>query len=196
MLNIFQYKIIFLFLAGLLLGGCFGSPSSVPEDRFYTFKVTKADKNKTKFRRIAIKKVHAYGLYNERALLYSHADKPLQIKRYHYHHWVVPPTQLVQQSLKDYLGQSNIADDVVVQAISPNDALRVSAELLAFERVIKQAEQFVRVEIEFEVRNSNRKYKTYKYSEIIKTSKNTLHSTAEAYGKALGKIYQKFVMAL
>lgn len=197
--NYFKIKVLpFLLLVpvSLSLAACFGSPSSVPEDRFYTLKTASPATRVTKYERITIKKVHAYGLYNERALLYAKAELPLQIKRYHYHHWVMPPTQLIQHSLKDYLSKSRIATDVIEQAISASKNLRISAELLAFERVIKQAEQWVQVKLEFEVKYPNGQYQSYQYSEKVKTKRDTIHAAAEAYGEALSRIYAKLLAEL
>jgi len=189
-------NITILILLSLLLSACFGSPSSVPEDRFYTLRVNPAEIVKTKYKLITIQKVHAYGLYNERAMLYAKSDLPLQIKRYHYHHWVMPPTQLIQQNLKDYLSISHIAENVAIRAISGVNTLRISAELLAFERVVSVDKQFVHVELVFEVQQSNGHYNSYKYTENVKTSSNTLHAAADAYGLALGRIFKKLLNEL
>lgn len=191
-------KIIFfiLVLLSLLLAGCFGSPSSVPEDRFYTLSVSPSKTVTEKYKSIIINKIHAYGIYNERAILYARSELPLQIKRYHYHHWVMPPTQLIQNSLKKYLVKSEIASNVVVQAVNTGDSLRISAEILAFERIINKNENSVKVEIEFSVKQSNNQYKNYRYSQTVKAEKDTLHSAAVSYGKALSIIYSKFVKDL
>jgi len=188
-------KVIIIILS-LLLSACFGSPSSVPEDRFYTLRVKSAERVKTRYKLITIKKVHAYGLYNERAMLYAKSDFPLQIKRYHYHHWVMPPTQLIQQNLKDYLSNSHIAENVVVRAISSVDTLRISAELLAFERVMSVDKQAVHIELAFEVKQPNGKYHSYKYKQDVTTSSNTLHAAADAFGIALGHIFKKLLSEL
>ncbi len=191
-----KIRLSLLIVSGLLLTACFGSPSSVPEDRFYTLKISAAEKVTRKYKRIAITKVYAHGLYNERALLYAKAELPLQIKRYHYHHWVMPPTQLIQHALSDYLKQSNIAKDVMVQAIGSDEDLRVSAQLLAFERVLQSEKQSVRVELEFTVRLANGSSRVFNYIQNITTKKNTLHSAAEAYGVALAVIFKAFLADL
>lgn len=185
-----------LIAASLLLTACFGSPASVPEDRFYTLKIATAEKIENKYKRIAINKVYAYGIYNERALLYAKAELPLQIKRYHYHHWAMPPTQLIQDALKDYLSQSGVAKNVVVQAISSNADLRIVGKLLAFERVIQSEKQWVHVEMEFEVYRANDQYRVFKYTKNKTTKKNTIHAAAEAYGVALTDIFKEFLVEL
>ena len=186
------FKIILLLLS-LLLSACFGSPGSVPEDRFYKIKIAAPEVVASKYKRITIKKVYAYGLYNERAILYSKAEMPLQIKRYHYHHWVMPPTQIIQHGLKEYLIQSRIAKTVIEQAVSRGRGLQISAELLAFERIIRQSEQLAHVKLEFEVKYPDGRYRSYQYSRKVKAGRNTLHATAEAYGVALASIFRQLL---
>ena len=195
-MNIMRHNIVYInliFVTSLLLTGCFGSPTAIPEDRFYTFKISEAEIVVTKYKRINIKKVHAYGIYNERAMLFADINLPLQIKRYHYHHWVMPPAHLIQHGLKDYLSQSRIAKDVGMQAISQRDDLSISVELVALERVIQQGEQSVHVELEFEVVRPNGDYRSYKYTRNIIAERNTLHAAAEVYGVAISQIYKEFL---
>ena len=191
-----KIRLSLLVMVSLLLTACFGSPSSVPEDRFYTLKVSAAEKVTRKYKRIAINKVYAYGIYNERALLYSSAELPLQIKRYHYHHWAMPPTQLIQHALSDYLSQSNIAQDIVVQRIGSDKDLSIVVQLLAFERVLQSEKQSVRVELEFTVHQENGAVHVFNYTQNTTTKKNTLHSAAEAYGVALVVIFKSFLADL
>ncbi len=191
-----KIRLSLLVTVSLLLAACFGSPSSVPEDRFYTLKVDAAEHVAEKYKRITINKVYAYGIYNERALLYANAELPLQIKRYHYHHWAMAPTQLIQHALSDYLNQSQISKNIVVQAISSDADLRISAQLLAFERVIQSGKQSVRVELEFEVHWSNGVHRTFNYTKNTTVPKNTLHGAVEAYGITINQIFREFLAEL
>ncbi len=195
-MNIRKIKLILLLMVGLLLTACFGSPASVPEDRFYTLKIATAKKVANKYQRIAINKIYAYGIYNERALLYASAELPLQIKRYHYHHWVMPPTRLIQHTLKNYLSHSGITNDVVVDAISTNTDLRISGQLLGFNRIIQPTKDAVHVELEFEVDWPDGRHHVFQYTQTIITKKNTLHAAAEAYGVALSTIFKAFLADL
>ncbi len=191
-----KIKLSLFVMVSLLLTACFGSPSSVPEDRFYTLRIAAAEKVTKKYKRIVINKVYAYGIYNDRALLYANADLPLQIKRYHYHHWAMSPTQLIQHALSDYLNQSQISKNIVVQAISSNADLRISAQLLAFERVIQSGKQSVRVELEFEVHWSNGAHRAFNYTKNTAVKKNTLHGAVEAYGITINQIFREFLSEL
>ncbi len=185
-----------LVLASLLLAACFGSPSSIPEDRFYTLSVATADKFTGKYKRININKVYAYGIYNERALLYANADFPLEIKRYHYHHWAMPPTQLIQHALKTYLSESHISQNVVQQSINSDADLRITGKLLGFERIIQTTSQSVHVEIEFEVYRENGRYQSFHYEQNVAAKSNTMHGAVQAYGVALSRIFKDFTTDL
>ena len=188
-------KIIFILSVTVLLSGCFGSPSSIPEDKFYTLKIGNANVVTTKYKRISIARVKAYGLYNERAMLYTNSDLPLVIKRYHYHHWVMPPAQLIQHGLKNYLKTSKISNEVVSKSFD-SDSLKIQAELLAFERVIYSDSQEVNVEVSFELKWPDGKYKNLKYKRNVKSKDNTLHSSANAYSIALSQIFRSLLLDL
>ena len=53
----------------------------------------------------------ADGLYRERAILYS--ENEIEIKQYHYHHWVDSPSRLLQEHLADMLSSSGISKIVL-----------------------------------------------------------------------------------
>ena len=186
-------NIYLLVVTSMLLTACFGSPTAVPEDRYYTLNISAPDIQPTKYERIVIDKVHAFGVYNERAMLYANAELPLQIKRYHYHHWTMSPAQLITHGLKDYLTQSKVAKSVVVSSFNQQQAVRVSVQLLAFERVISTSTQSVHVKLGFEIRYASGQYRTYSFEQTVPTEKNTMHSAAKAYGKALTEIFGQFL---
>ncbi len=191
-----KYKHLILILISIVLSACFGSPGSVPEDRFYTLIFNTSAIVVKKYNRISIKKVRAYGVYNERTMLYANADLPLQVKRYHYHHWVMSPTKLIQHGLKDYLTQSRIADEVLVHEVSQIGILRISVELLALERIVNKGQAMVHVELAFNIHKPDGHFKSYNFEKKIKTKRNTIHSAAEAYGVALTHIFRDFLKVL
>jgi len=168
----------------------------VPVDRFYTLEFSKPGIVKSKYQRININKVRAYGIYNERAMLYSNAKFPLQIKRYHYHHWVMLPTQLIQQGLKEFLVNSQISREVATNQISKKNTLEINVDLLAFERVIDNGEYSVRTKLVFNVFNSKGESRSYNYNKSIKVKRDTLHDTAKSYGKILSDIFNDFLKEL
>ena len=191
-----SYKKIILLTFSTMLLGCFGGASSVPVDRFYTLEFSKPGIVKSKYQRININKVRAYGIYNERAMLYSNAKFPLQIKRYHYHHWVMLPTQLIQQGLKEFLVNSQISREVATNQISKKNTLEINVDLLAFERVIDNGEYSVRTKLVFNVFNSKGESRSYNYNKSIKVKRDTLHDTAKSYGKILSDIFNDFLKEL
>ena len=56
---------------------------------------------------ISVINFQADGLYRERAILYS--ENKVEIKQYHYHHWVDSPNRLLQEYLAERLRLSNIS---------------------------------------------------------------------------------------
>lgn len=189
------YKILLLCFFTMFLFACFGEPAPVPQDSFYTLPEINAAKQKRKFTTISIDTIRATGVYNERAILYLEKNSPLSIKRYHYHHWVMPPAQLVQQQLKSYLASSGIASNVINYRPGHSSDVRVKGTLLRFERVLDDKNAEVRVAIELDVSGAARRLNK-QYTTSLAAKDNSFESSAAAFGMAIQKIMQQFVADL
>ncbi len=186
------YKILVLCFFPALLAGCFGEPAPVPQDSYYTLPEPKAEKHKQLFTTIGVNTIRATGVYNERALLYLDKNTPLSIKRYHYHHWVMPPAQLVRQQLKAYLTNSGIANNVInYRPGNPGD-MTVKGTLLKFERALDGKNVEVRVAIELEISGATQRF-SKQYAAYIAAKDNSFESSAAAFGMAIQKIMQQFI---
>ena len=92
-----------LVLLGLV--GCV-SQTSVPEDHYYRLPEIKPEKTLSQpilNGAIGIAQLRAEGLYLERTLLYIDPTQPLEVRRYHYRHWIKVPTQLLHDSMLAYM---------------------------------------------------------------------------------------------
>jgi cholesterol transport system auxiliary component len=196
-----QYKISFLSLlvGTVLISGC-ASRTSVPDDHFYQLPGILPVKifddyliNGT----VAMAPLHSDGLHGERAILYIDSNLPLELHRYHYHHWTESPPRLVQESLLKYLRESRLAPNVVRYDPGGQVDGVIKGTLLHFERITGQ--EGIKVEVALELEYSNQKlhqswHKEYNVTLPVKNS--SLHSTVEGFGSALQQIFNAFTQDL
>lgn len=187
-------KITCLVFLAAIISGCFGNPAPVPQDYFYTLpdNAEATNKHKPIYNTISVDKIRATGIYNERDILYLHKDKPLSIQRYHYHHWVMPPAQLVQQQIKRYLNTHNFAAQVMdFHPATKTDGI-IKGTLLQFEQIIDGKNISVRVSIELDFKSKN-KHIVKRYAVQSQAKNDSIHASATAFGEAVEKILQQFV---
>lgn len=179
-------------------------PRTVPDDRFYRLPQLPPDKVLEKSivsSVLAVAPLSAGGLYNERAILYIDQKRPLELRRYHYHHWVDSPNYLIQENLLAYLRAVKLAARVVRYQPGNRTAASVKGRLLRFERILNGPNVSVMVAIEFTFRDplggSGRRW-TKEYSASIQAEGGqveggSVHATVQAFGTALQQIYESFV---
>lgn len=178
-----------------LLVGCAGH-TTVPDDHFYNLPDISPAKIFDKpliDLTIGVGQLRSDGLHGERAILYIDSHRPLELHRYHYHHWKDSPSRLIQQGLLQYLRESNLAVNIVrYDPGIPPDGI-ISGTLLHFERIIGTDDIKVDVALELEYNNQKLKqtwHKEYRVTLPIKNS--SLHSTIEGFGSALQQIFDIF----
>lgn len=184
-------KIIIPVLGAIVLSGCFGEPAPVPQDYFYTLPELNAEKQENKFDTLYVDTIRATGVYNERAILYIDYSSPLSIKRYHYHHWVMPPAQLVHQRIKQYFSGSKLANSVLTYRPSLRKGAIIKGNLLQFEQVINGSNTSTRVAMELEF-VSDKKHFAKRYSSSVTARNKSFDASAEAFGKAIESILKQF----
>lgn len=77
----------------------------------------------------------ADGLYADRALVYATNPEATELRQYHYQLWTDPPTRLLQRRLKIELRDTGIAPLVTDELAASQAAIRISGQVLRFERV-------------------------------------------------------------
>jgi ABC-type uncharacterized transport system auxiliary subunit len=135
-------------------------------------------------------------LHHERAILYSDADQPLKIKRYHYHHWTQVPNELIQEHLIDYLQKTGIASQVVRYGEVVKTDAKISGYIKRFERIIVSGEIKVQVELELQLDTlgSQRQHYQWTYDIEQTTADTSMNASVASMSAALEEIYQQFVM--
>ena len=181
----------------IALGGCFGgSPASVPSDHYYRLPQNKpvsvlpAPIIKGT---LAIRKFQAHGLYHGRPLLYINSETPLEVHRYHYHHWTESPPQLIQENLLHYFRNKQLADEVTRFQPGRSTDYSVAGRIVQFERVVQNQRISVHVRLELELQSTQQQPVFHReYSAIIDVPDKQLHTTVSRYGTALQQIYEAF----
>lgn len=189
-----RFLLIIVFV--IALPGCFGGGAEIPQDNFYRLNdIISAHKVGRLFQVLAVAPLKSDALHHERAILYSDAEQPLKIKRYHYHHWTQVPNELIQEHLIDYLKKTDIASQVVRYGEVARVDARVSGYIKSFERVLNAGEIKVRVELELELDTLGAKRQhfqwTYKAEKTVPD--NSMHASVESFSTVLEEIYRKFV---
>ena len=184
----------------ILLQACVGS-SPVPPDRYYRLqdpanvaKLSQPLISKT----LGIKRLRADGLHSGRAIVYVDRKSPLELLRYHYHHWVESPSHLIQDNMVAYFRAIGLAKKIVrYDSVKQADML-ISGELLRFERILTDdgPQVLVTMELHYGQGSGHSSRWDNTYSARIKANGPKLYATIEAFSKALEMIYIEFTKDL
>ena len=164
-------KLIVLLIPVSLLLSCSFSGGSIPADHFYRLAAAESLPVKSI---IDVKPIQADGLYNERALLFVEADRPLELQRYSYHFWAQPPAKMLQHYL-----QSCFSQPVFIS--SAEKRVQLTPRLVAFER--KLVNGTAQAVISFQINQQQ-------YQASVTTESMDMHATVVAYGQAMQEICQ------
>ena len=183
----------------VFIAGCAGR-TTVPEDHFYQLPeigpVMIYDSGQIDIT-IGVDSLRSDGLHGERAILFINTDTPLELHRYHYHHWTDSPPRLIQESLLKYLRKSRLAQNVVRYEPGQHMDGTIEGTLLHFERII--GPNGINVEVALDLGYLDQKHhlawhKEYHATAYIKDS--ALHSSIEGFGTALQQIFDTFAKDL
>jgi len=186
----------------LLLTGCFGGGSPVPQDTFYRLPDVTSDGGvviNSGLGVIAVSSLKSDALYRERAILYSENSSPLTIKRYHYHHWTTTPNHLIQENLIDFLRKQNVARQIVRYGQQNKVDAHISGYIKRFERITGGSGEFVIVELELQIEllASHKRKVLYRDYKIKREAANSsMQAAVESFGSALIDIYKQFLSDL
>lgn len=193
-------RVIIPLLALALTAGCVGGRTVVPEDVYYRLpgpgSVTAMAQPLVE-ERLGVDRIEADGLHQERALLYVDAERPYELRRYHYHYWIDAPGRVVQDHLIAYLRAAGAAG--AVSRHEPDTAVGavVTGRLLRFERVLDGgARVAVTLELTYRAPASGPVILRREYTARRSARNETMAATVEAFGEALQAVYDKFLAEL
>ena len=94
----------------------------------------------------------ADGLTSERPIVFSEAGKPNQVKAYHYHFWIKPPTVMLRDELVSFLRASKISDAVVTPEMRVQAQYAITGKIKHLEQVRAKDQTRTLLEVEFGLR--------------------------------------------
>lgn len=184
-------------LLAVALAGCMSQPP-VPTDRYY--RLTPPDPAPAAAQPVfagtlGVAPLDSDGLHSERALLYVDQQRPLELRRYHYHFWADPPPQLVQSQLLNYLRRAGIARNVVRSDSPVTVDHLVSGRLQRFERIVGKSQVKVAVAMELGVDRGARGGPGWRasYQAVVAAKDRSMYATVQAYNVAFGRICAEFL---
>ena len=188
-----------LLLACMLsLSACANNPP-VPEDRYYRLPWPHTSLAEVKLTAggIFVEQFIADGLYRERPLIHADDRMGMELKQYHYHHWVDSPARMLRDHLIRYLTESRAAD-YVVDYIDPSANLAIHGKIKAFERSIYNNTDQVNVEIDFRVDKTGNGLTVLTSTYHVRTPVRTHHmnEVVLAFENALKQVYAQLLADL
>lgn len=176
------------------------SQGPVPEDRYYQLSPAQYKEQPSTSvtaplaGRLGVGRLRSDGLRDERTLLYVQQERPLEILRYHYHHWVDAPTRLIQQHMLAYLRTAGVATEVVQFQPGIRVEHKVKGRLVRFERMLAGGGGRVLVELELGLHSgADTDLALVRYRAEVVAQDDSLHATVVAFSVALEQIYARFL---
>jgi ABC-type uncharacterized transport system auxiliary subunit len=150
-----KMKIGLVLAAALALSAC-GAAPPVPEDHFYRLQAVYASDplpSRLLPGTIEVERFVADGLTSERAIVFSEAGKPNQVKAYHYHFWIKSPTVMLRDELVSFLRASKISDAVVTPDMRVQAGYALTGKIKHLEQIRAKDQTRTLLEVEFGLRN-------------------------------------------
>jgi ABC-type uncharacterized transport system auxiliary subunit len=189
------------FVLAVALTGCFGSAPPLPDDINYRLQLAPATQ-RFEAPRIAglvvVERPTAAAVYSSRDVVYSEAAPHVNLQHYHYHHWADPPPQLLQQGLVDHLRSANLAPNVSLEAGRLLPAYRVSGVVRRFERQRNGSgwQAAVSLELRADPAGGREPLLLRQYETVIAAEGDGMEATVQAFARATGTLFDKFVADL
>jgi ABC-type uncharacterized transport system auxiliary subunit len=141
---------------------------------------------------LGVRPLRADGLYTERAIIFSD-EQQRRLQQYHYHYWMYPPGQLIQENLAELLSQGRPRPVVKLAEFGGEALYAISGRIVRFEKitVAGQAKASVVLELGLEKKNKILWQQTYAADEVVAGTAMTGFSAAVEV--ALDRIYTQFL---
>ena len=174
-----------------ILTSCVKQPP-LPTDHYYrlpTLQGINADEEI--INSISVITFQADGLYRERAILYS--ENEIEIKQYHYHHWVDSLNRLLQEHLVERLRLSGMSK-VVLTEFEGNSSLIIKGKIKAFEqrKSGNKNSAFISIEFRADKNNEGQPILFKQYTQVVDSEESSMTSVVNAFGVAVNNIYESF----
>jgi ABC-type uncharacterized transport system auxiliary subunit len=184
----------------LLLIAC-AATAPVPDDHYYRLLVSwkpLSGDSPSITGVLKVDPIKAFGIYRERALLYTVESQPEQLQQHRYHYWIDSPSQLIRAHLIEFLRSHRVAERIVGSQLTMTVDLRLKLTLKQFERVVTPgAADRVRVALDAVIIDADgRPLKIISYQREKIAAGVSISASVNAINLALIEIYQDLAKAL
>ncbi len=174
-----------------ILTSCVKQPP-LPTDHYYRLPTLQGiNTDEEIINSISVITFQADGLYRERAILYS--ENEIEIKQYHYHHWVDSLNRLLQEHLVERLRLSGMSK-VVLTEFEGNSNLIIKGKIKAFEqrKSGNKNSAFISIEFRADKNNEDQPILFKQYTQVVDSEESSMTSVVNAFGVAVNNIYESF----
>jgi len=182
-------------LAAIAWLGCAAGPA--PRDHFYRLETAtpRALASPPIAGTLEVDRPRVEAISQGRRILYRDGSSPGEIGRHAYHHWVDPPSVMLQDQLVRYMRLAGAAETVVTPAVHVESDYLVSGRIVRLERILGSGEQRVAVEIELTLmRQKGRELLLLEtYSEERVAAGTSVAGSVTAFEQAVTAIFERFV---
>jgi ABC-type uncharacterized transport system auxiliary subunit len=185
------FKSISFGAVALGLAAC--AQPELPDDNYYRLSVTPPATGSVLLNGVVeVERFRADGLISGRPIAYTEGKGHLS--EYHYHFWVEPPVDLLQDAMVKYLRGANIANHVVTPELRMDEHYLLTGKIKRLERDLSNG-HMVAVELEIGLKRvvDDKILVLKTYTRSIKQNGETVHGAVQAINTALTDIYAEFL---
>ncbi len=191
-----MYRMLLIFSASLTLMACSLGGGNLPSDHFYRLTPVQIQPvDSVLFDQIQVRPVNVSGLLHDRAILYSNASSPLELKPYHYHYWADSPAYLLHQALYQGINSSQLSTLVSRSTTQSAPDLVINSRLLHFERRFSSSSSTVIVELEVWLDYADKAVPSWSkvYRVELQQQQQAIYSAIESFSLATQEIVQQLI---
>lgn len=179
--------------AAVALGLVACAQPELPDDNYYRLSVNPPTGGTTILPGILeVERFRADGLISGRPIAYTEGKGHLS--EYHYHFWVEPPVDLLQDAMVKFLRGANIASHVVTPELRMDEHYLLTGKIKRLERDLSSGYN-VALELELGLKRTvDDKILVLKtYSRLLKQNGENVHGAVQAINAGLADIYNEFL---
>ena len=185
--------VLLLLLAVAAVTAC--APDPLPQDHYYRLQVGVPQKLAAPRLDgvLEVQPLAVGGLLGGRPIVHSVAGQPLELREYHYHLWVEPPTAMLHEQLVAYVRAAGLARTTVTPEIRVEPDFVLGGRIMRLEQVLGPAPG-AEVELELSLRAvaSDRLLLLESYRQSGEARDSSVAAAVEAINLALRRIYDRF----
>lgn len=143
---------------------------------------------------VVVGTLQADGVHSGQAVLYATDPDGRRLRAYHYQLWADPPVRMLQRRLISLLRRSGVAP-LVVDRLPPEDSVRISGRIEAFERVpgVEGWDVVVAIALRADRGDRTRPLHVRMYRARHSVRGDRLVDSTDAFGAAVDEIFARFL---